>query len=820
MADQKYSLWEQALGLDKSEEDDQLDTSTTQAGALWEQELGIEPSFEESSPAAPTSPIDEVGKTPPLNPDSDTPHIDAFASMLGDKVEPVKEWWDNITAIGGESLEGAKTSMIITDMMLTGGKDEDVDTVANAILEDIKNGREKPDTLKELYAKIGEEGKKVDQAEGVFDTVVAFTDALAGSIYHAATNLEATSYAVTESSAYSLPAMGGGVLGSRMGPMGVAGGVGLGTFAVEAGAHAREMILEKAAEQGIPVSKLTTQDVKNILGGEEFYNYMVDQGTKAGLTVAAVEAVFGRFAGRFMASGKGNKFVNGVLDTTIEMTGEMTGEAAKSITTDKEFVASEVISEGVFGLGQSAGTALIGASARQTMDTGKRIFGKEDGDIRQQRLDDLGNEIQDDTQLPDNNEGLPIATDEQVDQLQQQGSLDLQDTTDDLQMDILPGENPNIAQDGTLNISVEELQAGDALDAQNNDTQPAITEPKDNLEQELVDDFETQDTRQGDLFADQEVLSDTEQTGQQTDTAQDTDTTSTVQEPVQETSEPSVTEETQAQTPEPVSEDTQSGTETKAAPETTDTADTVTEEVTDASEQTTPTETSDTPQQEGQTANEVEAAANEAATSPTNNLAEPTEAQKEAGNYKKGTVKYDGMDIAIETPAGVKRSKEWPALKDHYGYVRRTEGADGDQVDVFISRDGLESTDKVFVVDQVNADGTFDEHKVMLGFPDKKKAVAGYKRNYEKGWTVGPVTEMTTAEFKQWLKEGNNKQPVSDSLTGKPAKETKLKDIRITRTVTKADGTQAEMTGKADTIVRQYQKKSEAYQQLLRCVNG
>lgn len=168
-------------------------------------------------------------------------------------------------------------------------------------------------------------------------------------------------------------------------------------------------------------------------------------------------------------------------------------------------------------------------------------------------------------------------------------------------------------------------------------------------------------------------------------------------------------------------------------------------------------------------ANLFDQAANEAATSSQNSLPEPTEAQIEAGNYKKGHRRVQGLDITIENPRGSKRSgtdddgNKWETeLSSHYGYVKRTEGADGEQVDVFVGPNPL--VKKVFVIDQLNKDGSFDEHKVMLGYPQKQRAVEAYKSNYDDGWTVGPVTEMSMDEFKAWLKDGDNTQPLADSL--------------------------------------------------------
>lgn len=148
---------------------------------------------------------------------------------------------------------------------------------------------------------------------------------------------------------------------------------------------------------------------------------------------------------------------------------------------------------------------------------------------------------------------------------------------------------------------------------------------------------------------------------------------------------------------------------------------------------------------------------------------EPTEAQKEAGNYKKGHVKLQGLDITLENPKGSVRSgtdangKAWQSTMAHdYGYIKRTEGADGDHVDAFIG-DNPESQN-VYVVDQRNADGTFDEHKVMLGFDDEASARAGYLANYSKGWKgLGDVRTMTMDEFKGWIKEGDTTRPAAEA---------------------------------------------------------
>lgn len=157
---------------------------------------------------------------------------------------------------------------------------------------------------------------------------------------------------------------------------------------------------------------------------------------------------------------------------------------------------------------------------------------------------------------------------------------------------------------------------------------------------------------------------------------------------------------------------------------------------------------------------EISTAAHEAATSPRNERAEPTEAQREAGNYKKGHVQIHGLDVSIENPKGSVRkySGGERRMRDHYGYIRGTEGRDGDHVDAFIGEHP--ESDRVFVIDQLDRNGGFDEHKVLIGYRNRLDAVRAYKRNFQADWKVGPVTEMGVDEFKTWLREGDTKAPL------------------------------------------------------------
>lgn len=147
----------------------------------------------------------------------------------------------------------------------------------------------------------------------------------------------------------------------------------------------------------------------------------------------------------------------------------------------------------------------------------------------------------------------------------------------------------------------------------------------------------------------------------------------------------------------------------------------------------------------------------------------PTEAQKEAGNYKKGHIKINGFDVTIEQPAGSVRSgkdangKEWSVtMNNTYGYIRGTKGVDGDHIDVFLGPDM--NSDMVYVVDQVNTDGSFDEHKVMIGFSSLEDARSAYLSNYEDGWQgLGNITGVALDEFKKWIDSSKRKtKPFSE----------------------------------------------------------
>lgn len=167
----------------------------------------------------------------------------------------------------------------------------------------------------------------------------------------------------------------------------------------------------------------------------------------------------------------------------------------------------------------------------------------------------------------------------------------------------------------------------------------------------------------------------------------------------------------------------------------------------------------------------IDDAAHQAATSPHNNLAEPTESQKMAGNYKLGKVTISGLSISIENPQGSTRSgvnaegKEWSnTMQHHYGYINGTEGADGDHLDVFVvPNTPMDWKGDVYIIDQVDPlTGDFDEHKIIIGAKSHKAAQEIYLANYDADWQgFGDSTELTMPEFKSWLKNGDLSRPIS-----------------------------------------------------------
>ena len=149
-----------------------------------------------------------------------------------------------------------------------------------------------------------------------------------------------------------------------------------------------------------------------------------------------------------------------------------------------------------------------------------------------------------------------------------------------------------------------------------------------------------------------------------------------------------------------------------------------------------------------------------------NSIPEPTDAQCRVGNYKMGRVSFQGISIAIEQPRGTYRNgddsktgKRWTSrMAAHYGYISQTKGNDGDGVDCFVGP--YPQSETAYAINQ-HIDGRFDEHKIMLAFPDEETASNAYLHSYERGWKgLKSVVPLSINQLKWWLKHGNKSQPI------------------------------------------------------------
>lgn len=145
----------------------------------------------------------------------------------------------------------------------------------------------------------------------------------------------------------------------------------------------------------------------------------------------------------------------------------------------------------------------------------------------------------------------------------------------------------------------------------------------------------------------------------------------------------------------------------------------------------------------------------------------PSDNQANASNYKVGRTQIYGLNIAIEQPrhsyrTGIdkKTGERWVTkLAAHYGYFSRTRGADGDPIDCFIGF--YPQSEFIYVINQY-VNGSFDETKVMIAFPDENTARKAYLDSYAKGWKgLHSIIPASISQFKWWLKNGNHKKPLA-----------------------------------------------------------
>jgi hypothetical protein len=116
---------------------------------------------------------------------------------------------------------------------------------------------------------------------------------------------------------------------------------------------------------------------------------------------------------------------------------------------------------------------------------------------------------------------------------------------------------------------------------------------------------------------------------------------------------------------------------------------------------------------------------------------------------------FQGMQISIENAKGSTRSgvgkdnKPWSVTMSYpYGYIRMTEGVDGDHVDCFIGPD--EDAEFVYVIHTNEpTTGKYDEDKVMLGFKSEADAKKAFLENYSSSKFFGSMDTLPIDKFKE-----------------------------------------------------------------------
>jgi hypothetical protein len=124
--------------------------------------------------------------------------------------------------------------------------------------------------------------------------------------------------------------------------------------------------------------------------------------------------------------------------------------------------------------------------------------------------------------------------------------------------------------------------------------------------------------------------------------------------------------------------------------------------------------------------------------------------------YKlQGQTEVQGIPVAIENRKGSVREgtdsdgNEWRTkMKNPYGYIKGTRGADGEPVDVYVGPD--KEAPAAFVVHQHKDDGTgYDEDKVMLGFKSKAEAKKAYLEHYDDPKFLGPISRVSVDRLRE-----------------------------------------------------------------------
>lgn len=721
--------------------------------------------------------------------EAEAPSFDLSNYYESEESKNAPSFMDDLSGALSSGYRNMKSGLAGTGYMV-GAVDQE--TAAASFVDAIKNQPETPEYYKRFLAKFEEEGKDVSEAEGIWDTTVEALDLVGEAMLEAVTNPKGLAYTVTESLAQSLPSATLGGIGAAAGLYfgkgkgaiaGMSLGTGIGTFAVEAGGHLKGLVIDRLREQGRSIKDVTEQDIIDQFENPAFMEWAEAESTKRGLSVAAVEGLFAAFGGKILSGAAGKsvfaKASRATADVGVESIGESVGEFAGQTVTEGDYDFGGIAMEGIAGFGQSAATTATGAAIRAPMKAAKpkdkldELFGEGTDDIAGDALDNLNAE---------DIKAKPVAEPTSYEQ-ETTAAKSLIDSHSDL-ADAYAGYQGS----GMIEPSIIGALYEDALNTphpQRTDGQKALVEMGRKAEQGAKSPIENMRDQS------EETVSIPLPEATPEERAAVPDALKAAADKLPEVTDEQVTEDTTAPTA-PVEE--VQPTDAGLVPTEQPSGDAVqTEEqialapdrsVADIKKDIAEIGTQKTDSFDAAKANqnrlieliaerdaaikaEIDVSANQAATSELNALPEPTEEQKKSGDYKKGLLDINGFGIAIENPKGSTRSgtdtqgNAWSVtMKDHYGEIQNTEGADGDNIDVFIGENP--ESEKIFIVDQIDpATGKFDEHKVIMGVNDIKQAKRTYNRNYAKGWKgAAEITEMTPAQFREWVVFGDTRKPV------------------------------------------------------------
>lgn len=128
-----------------------------------------------------------------------------------------------------------------------------------------------------------------------------------------------------------------------------------------------------------------------------------------------------------------------------------------------------------------------------------------------------------------------------------------------------------------------------------------------------------------------------------------------------------------------------------------------------------------------------------------------------SGHKLQDRTSWNGLKISIENKKGSVRrgvdkdGHQW-ATKMHfdYGYIRGSEGTDGDHVDCYLG-DNMDAK-KVYIVHQNDpVTHKYDEDKCMLGFDSLEDAKKAYLMQYDRPGFLGKIDTMDFDEFKEFI---------------------------------------------------------------------